>query len=119
MNYLKLIRHTICVLQRTSRPPVLFDYNEGNHVVLVNNEHHAIKDVDICKKIIYCSWDQSNSANSAAQRCKPWMHGTIVLYGSDYHNGIIYKIRVTKMGYIITATKRHLKATTVPAEDYL
>ena len=38
------------------------------------------------------------------------VHGTIVAYWSEYHNKRRYKIRVAKMGCIITKSKRHVKA---------
>ena len=34
-----------------------------------------------------------------------WTHGTITKHESDDHHGRSYKIRVTKMGQLITRTK--------------
>ena len=50
---------------------------------------------------------------------RPWTYGTIVDYGSDDYHGRSYKLRVTKMGHIITKTKRQIKTIPITAEEYL
>ena len=47
------------------------------------------------------------------------MYGTAEGCGADENSGKCYEIRVTKMGYTITRTKRHIKTTPITAEDYL
>ena len=47
------------------------------------------------------------------------MQRTVVGYGSDDHNRRTYKIRVAKVGCIITRTKGHVKAIAPTAEDCL
>ena len=48
-----------------------------------------------------------------------WMCGSVVIHGTEDHNGRSYKIKVTMTGYTIKRKKRHIKATTISAEDYL
>ena len=48
-----------------------------------------------------------------------WIHKVIVKANSADHNGQTYKVRVMKMGGLITCSTRHIRKMSVMAEQYL
>ena len=48
-----------------------------------------------------------------------WMHGTIIEYGEEEHNGWSYKIHITKMDRIVMRNMRYDKWILVSSEQYL
>ena len=47
------------------------------------------------------------------------MPRAITGHRSDYHSGRSYKIRVIKMGHMITRTERHVKTKPITVEDFI
>ena len=94
---------------------MLFDSDEHNHAVLTNRQ--PCTNIDTYKNIpILLTWSTVEVQHEDGG-C--WMHGTVVGYRSDDNHGRSYKKWVTKMGFLITRTRRHIRNTPITAEKHL
>ena len=105
------------VLPKFIRTPMIFDNDESNHAALIKRQSHVYTGTDTCEHILFLP-----TGSTVALQCKNgehWMHGIVVAHRSDYHHSRSYRIQVSKAGYIITRTSRHVKTTPVKTEEYL
>ena len=81
---------------------MLLDSTESNHAVLVNRQPYKNEDIDTCNNIPFLI---SGSLVVVQHKdVEMWLHGTIIGYVSDDHNGRSYRMRENKAGCIIKRT---------------
>ena len=51
--------------------------------------------------------------------CGPWTHGTVEGKGDHNHHEISYNICITRMGWLVTRDRKHIKPTQIMTEQYL
>ena len=105
------------LLPTFSREPILFENDDNHYATLIKRQPSAGTDKDTHGNIPLHS-TQSPLAVQHKDR-RPWMHWMIGGFGSNDHSGRSYKTQVTKTECIITRMRRHFKATSDTAEDYL
>ena len=49
----------------------------------------------------------------------PWIHNTTACCDENLYNGRSYRIRIMKIGRIVTRTTRHIMTTPISTEQYL
>ena len=102
------------LMPKVSNPFILFDHDDDHSAVLTEGQQNADKNNGAHK----CSPFIPTESTVAVHRedGSPWTHQMAVGHGSKEHNSRSYKIRVTKIGDIITRAHRpypHL------SKDYL
>ena len=88
---------------------MLFDNDENNHTSLISRQPNVNEDVNTHENIPFLP-----VGSTVAVQCRDGVsltHQTIIGHGSDNHQGRSYKIKVTKMEFLITRTNRHIKTT--------
>ena len=90
---------------------------EDHYNVLRVCQNKSFKNIDTLKETITIP-----TGSMVAIQCEdggPWTHGTIIKHGDLSHNGNMYRIWVSKTGCIITQNARHVKMTSIMADQYL
>ena len=86
-------------------------------LLLPQRQPHVNKDTDTHENILFLPTGSMVTVQHKDGGC--WTHGTVVRHTSYGDHGKSYRIRVLKMGYIISRTDRHVKTTPITVEEYL
>ena len=98
------------ILPKLNRLPILIDYGSDNCCSYKKWRRSWYKNIPFLSSgsTVVVGWEDRGS----------WMHGAIVGYRSDDHNGRSYKVQVTKIGHIKWWMKKHVKSQ-ITVEKYL